>query len=93
MFGLGWPELLVIGVVVMVFFGAKRLPEMARSLGKGLREFKNAVTSMSGDDRRTDDAARRVRCGQCSAALNAQAVFCAQCGAKVGETARTTSPA
>jgi len=93
MFGLGWPELLVIGVAVMVLFGAKRLPETARSLGKGLREFKNAVTGVSGDERRTDEAAHRDRCGKCSAVVSAHATFCAQCGTKVAQTAGTASPA
>jgi sec-independent protein translocase protein TatA len=41
-------ELAVILVVVLVVFGPKRLPELGRSMGKGLREFKNSVT---GDDK------------------------------------------
>jgi sec-independent protein translocase protein TatA len=46
-FGLGLPELLIILVVLLLLFGAKRVPEMGRGLGKGMREFKDAVT---GDD-------------------------------------------
>jgi sec-independent protein translocase protein TatA len=41
---LSWPEILIILVVLLLLFGAKRLPEMGRSLGKGMREFKEAVT-------------------------------------------------
>jgi sec-independent protein translocase protein TatA len=41
---LSWPEILIILVVLLLLFGAKRLPEMGRSLGKGMREFKDAVT-------------------------------------------------
>ena len=44
-FGLSFPELLIILVAVLLIFGAKRLPEMGRSLGKGMREFKDAVTT------------------------------------------------
>jgi sec-independent protein translocase protein TatA len=44
-FGLGFPELVIILVVLLLLFGAKRLPEMGRSLGKGMREFKDAVTN------------------------------------------------
>ena len=42
---LGWPEIIIILVVLLLLFGAKRLPEMGRSLGRGMREFKEAVTS------------------------------------------------
>ena len=37
-------EILIILVVLLLLFGAKRLPEMGRSLGRGMREFKDAVT-------------------------------------------------
>jgi sec-independent protein translocase protein TatA len=42
---LGWPEIVIILVVLLLLFGAKRLPEMGRSLGRGMREFKDAVTN------------------------------------------------
>ncbi|MEE8517832.1 MAG: twin-arginine translocase TatA/TatE family subunit [Dehalococcoidia bacterium] len=42
-FGIGWPELLIVLVIVMVVFGAKRVPEIGRALGKGIREFKTSV--------------------------------------------------
>jgi len=38
--GLGWPEILIILVIVLLLFGAKKLPELARSLGKSINEFK-----------------------------------------------------
>jgi sec-independent protein translocase protein TatA len=44
----GLPELLLLGLVVLLVFGPKRLPEMGRSLGRGAREFKDSI---SGDDR------------------------------------------
>jgi sec-independent protein translocase protein TatA len=45
---IGLPELIVLGLVLLLIFGPKRLPEMGRSLGHGMREFKNSVT---GDNR------------------------------------------
>lgn len=42
MFGLGVQELLLILVIAMFFFGGKKLPEIAKGLGKGIREFKRA---------------------------------------------------
>jgi len=47
MFGIGLPELLVIMVVVLVVFGPKRIPEIARSLGRGLAEFRRATADIS----------------------------------------------
>jgi sec-independent protein translocase protein TatA len=43
-------ELLILALVVLLIFGPKRLPEMGRSLGKGMREFKSAVTGKDDDD-------------------------------------------
>jgi len=40
---IGMPELLIILLVVLLLFGAKKLPELARGLGKGIREFKDAT--------------------------------------------------
>jgi sec-independent protein translocase protein TatA len=45
-------EILIILVVLLLLFGAKRLPEMGRSLGRGMREFKDAVTGK--DDERPE---------------------------------------
>ena len=47
---IGLPELLILLVVVLIFFGPKRLPEMGRSLGRGMREFKDSVTGNDKDD-------------------------------------------
>ena len=43
MFGLGLPELLVILVIIMVIFGAGKLPEIGAGLGQGIRNFKKAM--------------------------------------------------
>jgi sec-independent protein translocase protein TatA len=43
---IGWPELLVILVIALVIFGPKRLPDMGRQLGRGLREFRKATSEI-----------------------------------------------
>lgn len=43
MFGIGLPELLVVMLIVGLLFGAKKLPDMFKSLGEGLKEFKKAT--------------------------------------------------
>jgi sec-independent protein translocase protein TatA len=49
-FGIGIWELLILLLVLLLVFGPKRLPEMGRQLGKGMREFKDSVTGDSNDD-------------------------------------------
>jgi len=46
---IGFPELLVILLIVLLLFGATRLPEIARSLGKSIREFKKGVKEVEKD--------------------------------------------
>lgn len=43
MFGVGPTELLVVFLIILVLFGARRIPEMARGLGQGIHEFKKAL--------------------------------------------------
>ena len=43
MFGLGWQELLIILVIIVIIFGAGKLPEMGSALGKGIKEFKETA--------------------------------------------------
>jgi sec-independent protein translocase protein TatA len=53
MFGLGYQELLIILVIVLVLFGANRLPELARSLGSSVKEFKKGVSEAKADETTT----------------------------------------
>ncbi len=55
MFGLGMQELIVIFLIVFLLFGAKNIPEIAKGLGKGLKEFKNAFKSISDDSVETKE--------------------------------------
>jgi sec-independent protein translocase protein TatA len=45
--GLGTTEILIILVVVLLLFGAKRLPEIGSSMGKGIREFKKSISDVN----------------------------------------------
>ena len=47
---IGVPELILLGIVLLLIFGPKRLPEIGKSMGKGMREFKQSVSGMTGDD-------------------------------------------
>ena len=51
-FNIGFPELIVVLVIALIVLGPKKLPDFGRSLGHGLREFKDSI---SGDSKRDDD--------------------------------------
>jgi sec-independent protein translocase protein TatA len=56
-FGIGIWEILVLLLVALLIFGPKRLPEMGRSLGRGLREFKDSI---SGKDDEVDEVSAEL---------------------------------
>ena len=52
---IGFREILFVLLVFALFFGAKRLPEIARGLGSGIRNFKGSIRAPKGDDSDADD--------------------------------------
>jgi sec-independent protein translocase protein TatA len=55
MFGLGTPEIILIAIVILVLFGAKKIPELMQGLGKGVKEFKKASSEIKEDLHSTED--------------------------------------
>ncbi|MCS7053675.1 MAG: twin-arginine translocase TatA/TatE family subunit [Ignavibacterium sp.] len=56
MFGnLGAGEIILIILVILLLFGAKKIPELAQGLGKGMKEFKKAVRDVEDEIKKTDD--------------------------------------
>jgi sec-independent protein translocase protein TatA len=56
--GIGFPELLIVLVIALIVLGPKKLPEVGRSLGKGMREFKDSISGISGSD--DDDDVKHI---------------------------------
>lgn len=56
MFGIGFQEIVVIALIVLLLFGGKKIPELMKGLGKGVRSFKDG---MNGNDAK-DDSSERV---------------------------------
>jgi sec-independent protein translocase protein TatA len=56
MFGLGVQEIMLILLIAVFFFGGEKLPEIARGLGKGVRELKRALEETPEDDKRQERA-------------------------------------
>ena len=54
-FNVGLPEMVIVLVIALIVLGPKRLPDFGRSLGNGLREFKDSISGPSGASRRRDD--------------------------------------
>ncbi|RJP21615.1 MAG: twin-arginine translocase TatA/TatE family subunit [Candidatus Omnitrophota bacterium] len=55
---IGLPEMIIIIFLVLMVFGAKRLPEVGKSLGQGIREFKKSLTAASIDEEEAEISAK-----------------------------------
>src|SRR5262245_21173082 len=97
MFGLGSQELLVILVIVLILFGANRLPQIARSLGSSMKEFKKGLDEAKTEDdvplKSTEPVSPAVgpACLQCGTPLAQDWSHCPRCGTAILRS--PTSPA
>jgi sec-independent protein translocase protein TatA len=82
-FGLGSQELLVILVIVVILFGANRLPQIARSLGSSMKEFKKGI-----DEDEGVDGSVLKPCRSCRNPLAADWSHCPRCGTPVAQGPR-----
>jgi sec-independent protein translocase protein TatA len=53
-FNIGAAEVIIVLVIVLLIFGPKRLPDLGRSLGKGMREFKDSITGKDDDEEKPE---------------------------------------
>jgi sec-independent protein translocase protein TatA len=51
---IGWPQIVLIAVVILLLFGGRKIPELMRGLGSGIKEFKDA-SKEDGDDKKLDE--------------------------------------
>ncbi len=98
---IGMSELLIILLIVLVFFGPKKIPELAQGIGKGLREFRKATRdiqdSVESQIRSFDEKPQPsqgsgpgvqsvyTRCPKCATENPAGSKFCKECGAALTE--------
>ena len=53
---IGWPEILLIALIVLLLFGAKKIPELMKSLGKGAKSFKDGMNGVEEPEIKEDKA-------------------------------------
>ena len=58
MFGLGWPEVVIIAIVAILIFGPKKIPELGSTFGKTLRGFKEGISETDPDPDEQDEEYR-----------------------------------
>ena len=80
-------KILIVVLIFVIFFGAKKIPEMAQGLGKGMREFRKAAREITGpgdeETSSSDSAAGEsvtTPCFYCSTPVERNAKFCPSCG-------------
>jgi sec-independent protein translocase protein TatA len=102
MFGLGIQELLIILVIILIFFGAEKIPQLAKSLGKGMSEFRKASREVKEEIDKEADATSPVAamsentvvtvgyvvCPACNGKTASGSIFCSQCGQRLSSEER-----
>lgn len=88
MFGLGAQELMVILVIVLVLFGGSKLPDLAKSLGKSMKEFKKGIGAEPEAEPapKPQPIAAPPACVQCKNTLETGWSHCPRCGTPVAQT-------
>jgi sec-independent protein translocase protein TatA len=74
----GLPELIVILVIVIIIFGANRLPQLGQGIGSAIRNFKNATADPPNE--RESTPATALTCEKCGSVNPADSRFCRKCG-------------
>ena len=94
MFGIGSQELLVILVIVLVLFGGSKLPDLAKSLGKSMKEFKKGIGAEPEAEQPAAAAipAPPQACGYCKNPLEADWAHCPRCGTPLAPGPPPTVP-
>ena len=98
MFGMGAQELMIILVIVLVLFGGSKLPDLAKSLGKSMKEFKKGFGADAEEEAKSPSGASATpapprACASCKSALEAAWTHCPGCGAVAPQAATPPLPA
>ena len=80
MFGLGFPELLVICVIALLVFGPKKLPDAGKALGQAIRGFRSSMEERDGVLGDTKAIPAPESCPACGKSAAAGTAFCIHCG-------------
>ena len=59
MFGLGFQEILIIALIVLLLFGGKKIPELMRGLGKGVKSFKEGMNEVTNLEEKKEEAEKK----------------------------------
>jgi sec-independent protein translocase protein TatA len=99
MFGIGYQELMVILVIVLVLFGGSKLPDLAKSLGRSMKEFKKGIGAEPEEEQVpkpqpvvSASPAPPQTCGYCKNPLAAGWAHCPRCGTPVASAPTPTVP-
>lgn len=55
MFGIGFQEIIIIALIILLLFGGKKIPELMKGLGKGVRSFKDGMNGTEKDDKKEEN--------------------------------------